>query len=92
VFEVGGLSFGRSYSGGSYTISPSGRYAFTYGNVYNPADLSVGFNGSKERLTHLNKDLFDYKELGRVEEVWYESSYDGKRIQGWLVVGSKFGG
>ena len=90
VDEVGGLSLGRSYSGGSYTISPSGRYAFTYGNVYNPADLAVGYNGSKERLTHLNKDLFDYKELGKVEEVWYESSYDGKKIQGWLVYPPNF--
>lgn len=90
VDELGGLSLGRPYSGGSFTISQSGRYAFTYGNVYNPADLAVGFNGSKERLTHLNKDLFDYKELGRVEEVWYESSYDGKRIQGWLVYPPNF--
>ena len=90
VDELGGLSLGRPYSGGSYTISPSGRYAFTYGNVYNPADLAVGFNGSKDRLTHLNKDLFDYKELGRVEEVWYESSYDGKKIQGWLVYPPNF--
>ncbi len=90
VDEVGGLSFGRSYSGGSYTISPSGRYAFTYGNVYNPADLAVGYNGSKDRLTYLNKDLFDYKKLGRVEEVWYESSYDGKKIQGWLVYPPNF--
>ena len=90
VDELGGLSLGRPYSGGSFTISQSGRYAFTYGNVYNPADLAVGFNGSKERLTHLNKDLFDYKELGKVEEVWYESSYDGKRIQGWLVYPPNF--
>ena len=90
VDELGGLSLGRPYSGGSFTVSQSGRYAFTYGNVYNPADLAVGFNGSKERLTHLNKDLFDYKELGRVEEVWYESSYDGKRIQGWLVYPPNF--
>ena len=90
VDELGGLSLGRPYSGGSFTVSPSGRYAFTYGNVYNPADLAVGFNGSKERLTFLNKDLFDYKELGRVEEVWYESSYDGKRIQGWLVYPPNF--
>ena len=90
VDELGGLSLGRPYSGGSFTVSQSGRYAFTYGNVYNPADLAVGFNGSKERMTHLNKDLFDYKELGRVEEVWYESSYDGKRIQGWLVYPPNF--
>ena len=85
VDELGGLSLGRPYSGGSYTISDNGRYAFTYGNVYNPADLAVGFNGSKNRLTKLNDDLFQYKSLGKVEEVWYNSSYDGKKIQGWLV-------
>jgi len=90
VDELGGLSLGRPYSGGSYTVSSSGRYAFTYGNVYNPADLAVGYNGSKNRLTNLNKDLFDYKELGKVEEVWYESSYDGKKIQGWLVYPPEF--
>ncbi len=90
VDELGGLSLGRPYSGGSYSISSSGRYAFTYGNVYNPADLAVGYNGTKNRLTNLNSDLFDYKELGKVEEVWYESSYDGKKIQGWLVYPPEF--
>ena len=85
VDELGGLSLGRPYSGGTYTISENGRYAFTYGNVYNPADLAVGYNGSKNRLTKLNEDLFQYKSLGKVEEVWYSSSYDGKKIQGWLV-------
>ena len=85
VDEIGGLSLGRPYSGGTYTISKNGRYAFTFGNVYNPSDLGVGFNSFKAILTNLNKDLFDYKELGKVEEVWYESSFDGRKIQGWLV-------
>ena len=90
VDEIGGLSLGRPYSGGTYTISENGRYAFTYGNVYNPADLAVGYNGSKNRLTKLNDDLFRYKSLGKVEEVWYSSSYDGKKIQGWLVYPPEF--
>ena len=85
VDEIGGLSLGRPYSGGTYTISKNGRYAFTFGNVYNPSDLGVGFDSYKAILTDLNKDLFDYKELGKVEEVWYESSFDGRKIQGWLV-------
>ena len=90
VDELGGLSLGRPYSDGTYTISDNGRYAFTYGNVYNPADLAVGYNGSKNRLTKLNDDLFQYKSLGKVEEVWYSSSYDGKKIQGWLVYPPNF--
>ena len=90
VDELGGLSLGRPYSGGTYSASKNGKYAFTYGNVYNPSDLATGYNGSKNRITQLNKDLFDYKKLGRVEEVWYNSSYDGRKIQGWLVTPPNF--
>ena len=90
VDELGGLSTGRPYSGGTYSISRGGRYAFTYGNVYNPSDLATGYNGSKNRITQLNKDLFEYKKLGKVEEVWYNSSYDGRKIQGWLVTPPDF--
>ncbi len=85
VDEVGGLSFSRPYSGGFFSLSKNNRYSFTYGTAYNPADLAVGYRGSKKRLTNLNKDLFDYKNLGNVEEIWYESSYDGKIIHGWIV-------
>ena len=85
VDEVGGLSFSRPYSGGFYSLSKNNRYSFTYGTTYNPADLAVGYRGSKKRLTNLNKDLFDYKKLGSVQEIWYKSSYDGKMIHGWIV-------
>tara|TARA_B100001027_G_scaffold32290_1_gene19515 strand:+ start:1509 stop:3521 length:2013 start_codon:yes stop_codon:yes gene_type:complete len=85
VDEVGGLSFTRPYSGGFFSLSKNNRYTFTYGTPNNPADLAVGYKGSKKRLTNLNKDLFDYKKLGEVEEIRYESSYDGKMIHGWIV-------
>ena len=85
VDQVGGLSFSRPYSGGFFSLSKNNRYSFTYGTAYNPADLAVGHKGSKKRLTNLNKDLFDYKKLGNVEEIWYESSYDGEMIHGWIV-------
>ena len=85
VDQVGGLSFSRPYSGGFFSLSNNDKYSFTYGTPYNPADLATGFKGSKKRITNLNKDLFDYKKLGKIEEIWYESSYDGKMIQGWIV-------
>ena len=85
IDEVGGLSFSRPYSGGFFSLSKNDRYSFTYGTVYNPADLAVGYKGSKNRLTNLNKDLFNYKKLGNVEEIWYKSSFDGEMIQGWIV-------
>ena len=85
VDQLGGMTLGRPYSGGTYSISKNNRYAYTLGNVYSPSDLAVGYNTNFNRLTALNKDLFDHKELGNVEEVWFKSSFDERQIQGWLV-------
>ena len=85
VDQLGGMTLGRPYSGGTYSISKNNKYAYTFGNVHNPSDLGVGYNTSSKRLTALNKDLFDHKELGNVEEVWFKSSFDERQIQGWLV-------
>ena len=51
-----------------------------------PGDVvSVNLSdGSITQLTHVNDDIFDYVELGEVEEIWYKST-DGTDIQGWIV-------
>jgi acylaminoacyl-peptidase len=43
-----------------------------------------------ERVTSLNDDLFGHKTLGKVEEIWWESSFDKRRIQGWIVTPPDF--
>jgi acylaminoacyl-peptidase len=84
--NVGGLSLGRPYGGGQYSVASNGTFAFTLGTPYHPAELAVGARGSDVRqLTHLNDDLLGHKELGEVEEIWWESSFDGRRIQGWIT-------
>jgi acylaminoacyl-peptidase len=84
--DLGGLSIGRPYSGGAYSVARNGRFAFTHSRPDHPADLAVGGPGQEvQRLTYLNEDLFGHKQLGAVEEIWYESSHDGRRIQGWIV-------
>jgi acylaminoacyl-peptidase len=87
VDDVGGLSLGRPYSGGSFTVSRDGRFAYTHSRPDHPADVAVGARGEARvrRITHLNGDLFGHKELGEVEEIWFESSYDGRSIQGWIL-------
>lgn len=84
--DLGGLSLGRPYSGGAFSVASNGNFAFTLGTPEHPADLAVGSKGSARtnRLTNLNDDLFGYKKLGEVEEIWYESSFDGRKIQGWI--------
>lgn len=83
--NLGGLSLGRPYNAGSYSVSNNGRYAYTLGKTEHPADLASGINGKYKRLTNLNEDLFSHKKLGQVEEMWYKSAYDQKDIQGWVV-------
>lgn len=84
--SVGGLSIDRPYSGGSFSVANDGRYAFTHTAPDHPADVAVGRAGQpSQRLTRLNDDLFAHKTLGAVEEIWYRSSFDQRRIQGWIV-------
>ena len=83
--NVGGMSIGRPYGGGQFSAA-SGCVAFTLTAPDHPADVAVARLGAEaERLTNLNADLFAQRTLGDVEEVWYESSADGRRVHGWVV-------
>ena len=84
--HVGGTSLGRPYGGGSYTVSPTGRFAYTLSTSKHPADIAVGESGkATRRLTALNDDLFSFRKLGSVEDLWFPSSHDQRQIQGWIV-------
>jgi acylaminoacyl-peptidase len=85
--DFGGNSLGRPYPGATFSIAADGRFAFTHTRPDHPADVAVGRRGERatRRITHLNEDLFGSRTLGEVEEIWYESSADGRRIHGWIV-------
>lgn len=87
VDSVGGTSIGRPYTGGSFSVSNNGTLAYTQSRPEYPAELAVLSPKDKNpnKLTSLNKALFDYRKLGKVEEVWYKSSVDQRDIQGWVV-------
>lgn len=84
---IGGESFGRPYSGGSYSIAQNGRFVFTKSNTSSPAELAVGDIKAKEirTITRLNDAFLASRSLGKVEEIWFESSFDQKKIQGWAI-------
>ena len=90
--RVGGMSFGRPYGGGSFSVAGR-RMAFTQSDPYRPAEVAVVSArrpGEARQLTQLNRDLLGHKTLGQVEEIWYESSYDGRRIHGWVITPPNF--
>ena len=88
--NLGGLSLGRPYNAASFSSSRNGRFAFTYGITSRPSDLGVTDGKTQKRLTSLNEDLFAFKKLGKVEELRWESSYDQREIQGWVVTPPDF--
>ncbi len=85
--DLGGTSYGRPYGGGSFSVARDGRFAFNKTRPEYPGDVAVGARGqaSTRRLTSLNDDLLAGMRLGEVEEIWWESSFDGRPVQGWIV-------
>ena len=85
--ENGGSGF-MAYGGFgvSYTVSADGTFAYTISLPDRPGDVAVGAAGSAPTLvTGVNDDLFAGKTLGAVEEIWWESSKDGRPVQGWIM-------
>ena len=84
--NVGGTTIGRPYTSGSYSVSQNGTLAYTQTRPEYPAELAIIQNKKKPKLiTSLNEDVLAHRELGKVEELWYKSSFDGRDIQGWIV-------
>lgn len=84
--RLGGTTLGRPYASGSFDIGANGVIAFTAGDTQSPADLMTSRRGEQPRqLTQLNKDLLAHKTLASVQEITWESSFDGQEIQGWLM-------
>ncbi len=87
---LGGLEIGRPYNEASYSSSHNQHFAFTLGTPEHPSDLAVSDGKTVTRLTALNDDLFSFKKLGKVKELWWKSSYDQLDIQGWVVTPPDF--
>ncbi len=83
----GGTTLGRPYGSGSYSVANNGALAYTYSRPEYPAELAVLRPKAKNpvKVTDLNAGLLDYRTLGKVEEVWYTSSFDNRDLQGWIV-------
>jgi dipeptidyl aminopeptidase/acylaminoacyl peptidase len=83
---LGGSDVTRPYSGGSFTISANGRFAYTLASASAPAALATGTSlRDTTKLTALNDTLLGQRTLGTVEEIGFDSSADHRRIQAWII-------
>lgn len=79
--------------GGSFTLAKNGAFAITLCSTRNPGDIAAGTlaNPATTRtLTAVNEDLLAGKQIGEVEEIWYQSSKDQRKIQGWIIKPPQF--
>lgn len=83
--NVGGA--GSAYGGGMFSVADDGTFAAMCSRPDLPGDIMVGKsegNGVKT-ITAVNEGLLSGRKLGQVEEIWYESSKDHRKIQGWII-------
>ena len=77
-----------AYSGGgSFSMASNGNFAATYARPDVPGDIAVGSltNPALKLVTAVNEALLGARQLGQVEEIWYESSKDKRKVQGWII-------
>ncbi|HSB08577.1 MAG TPA: S9 family peptidase [Blastocatellia bacterium] len=85
--DVGAGASAYSF-GASYSVSRNSRLAFTYTDSRLPGDIAAASIAGKPQsrvITAVNADVLGAKKLGEVEEFWYNSSLDQRKIQGWII-------
>jgi len=73
--------------GAAFSVARNGHVALTQGTGAEPGDIAaIGPQQKAVRvLTRLNQELLTQKKIGTIEEIWFNSSRDQRRIQGWIV-------
>ncbi len=90
--DLGGTSFGRPYSSGSFSIATAiagntPRIAYTKGASGRPAEIAYKQGSGDSRvLTNLNSDVLPYLDMASVEEIKVKSRHDGREIEAWVAL------
>jgi acylaminoacyl-peptidase len=84
--DLGGADVTRPYTGGSFTAARNGRFAYMQASPGAPPALATGTDARDiSTLTALSANLLDQRTLGTLGEIDFDSSADGRKIQGWIV-------
>jgi dipeptidyl aminopeptidase/acylaminoacyl peptidase len=81
-----GAALDRPYAGGAFSVSRSGAVAVTMGSATRPSDIALVSGGAPRRLTRLNAELLDTKQLGQVRRITVPSSHDQRPIDAWVTL------
>ena len=89
VAGLGGTTVGRPYLSGGFHAA-NNTIAFTRVERTGPLILPSLRKGKRQVVTSLNEDLLAFRRLGEVNEIVYNSSFDGQEIQGWYITPPDF--
>lgn len=87
---VSHLGAGTSaYGGGAaYSVARNESCAVTITRPNLPGDIAVTFPKPVRTtlmVTQVNQGLLTGRELGQVEEIWYASAKDKRKVHGWII-------
>jgi dipeptidyl aminopeptidase/acylaminoacyl peptidase len=86
---AGDIGSSTSAYGGvpTFSIAKDGTFATTHTRPDLPGEIAVGKKDAPDVkvLTKVNEGLLSGRKLGQVEEIWYESAKDHRKIQGWIM-------
>ena len=84
--DLGGGDVTRPYTGGAFSVSSAGRFAYTRAAPTAPAALATGTSAQDVvTIASLSDTLLQQRTLGALEEIDFKSSADGRKLQGWVI-------
>ena len=84
--DLGGADVTRPYTGGSFSVASTGRFVYMRADPEAPAALASGTSTNDiVTLVDPSAPLLRERSLGRVEEISFDSSAGGRKLQGWII-------
>ena len=83
--DVGGISIGRPYQGGTFSVSVKGDLVFPEAALDRPAEIALIKADNKQLISNVTTELTRERTVCPVERFTYKSSFDNRPIDGWAV-------
>ena len=86
VTDIGGVSIGRPYQGGSFSVSNAGHLSYPKAALERPPEIAYTAGTATKIISNVTKHFTDNHRIGTVKQFRYKSSYDGELVDGWVVL------
>lgn len=83
--DFGGISIGRPYQGGTFSVSNRGAIAYPESSLSRPPEVAIMNKGERTVISTCTTSFLESHRVGEVKRFNYKSSFDGKQIDGWVV-------